>query len=187
MFVSCTPRYIEKYSEPLAQATYGVNDSLAKSRVDLAWYYSNEVTKLVAPPKNRIPIKAVYSHNGNGVKVKSTYTDQGQRVLIIPDSYKNDKVVVVDSAEYDALKKDSATAKQLADELKSKNEATALVDKQRKVDAQNQLKLIDNYNTAQKQIIKKDLAILWRDIIIVVLTTIIALYIAWRLKIFAAI
>ena len=188
LFLFCLPltscqhnRYIEKYSEPLAQAVYGVNDSLDKGRVDLTWFYSNQTVKLVPPPKNRIPIKAIYSHNNSTVKVKSGYTDEGQRVIIVPDSYKNNKVIVVDTAEYETLKKDSVTAAQLKDEIKSKEDAIKASDAQRKVDADNQSKLLNDYTTLQKTdahkdtiIAKKDLAIIWRDIVIVVLVLLIA-------------
>jgi len=84
---SCTStKYIEKQSEPLKQAVYGVNDSLKEARVDLAWFYSNETTKLVGPPLKRLLIKPLYETNSVGAKI-----------LVVPEELKHTKAIVIGS------------------------------------------------------------------------------------------
>ena len=77
-FSGCSPKFVEKQSEPLKQAVYGVNDSLDKGRIDLAWYYSNETTRLVTPPAKRIEVNGVYQT----LPVKKA---DGNRVVILPE------------------------------------------------------------------------------------------------------
>ena len=81
-------RYIEKQSEPLKQAVYGVNDSLKEARIDLALFYSNETTKLISPPLKRIQIKPLFE--------TSTSTDlTGKKILIVPEELRNTKTIII--------------------------------------------------------------------------------------------
>ena len=59
-FLSSCTVYTEKQSETLSQNAYATNDSLNKARVDLAYYYSDQTTRLVKIPKKRINIQPVY-------------------------------------------------------------------------------------------------------------------------------
>ena len=175
--VSCTStRYIEKQSEPLKQAVYGVSDSLKEARIDLAWFYSNETTKLVGPPVKRLSIKPLY-------ETTSSTNSVGERILVVPEELKHTKVVLIGSSEYQELLKNKETAQQIAEELKSQKEITRVVDKQRQVNEQNQLKLIDDYNKARLTIQKKDAAIWFRNFAILGLLTIILGYIGLRIAI----
>ncbi len=58
-FSGCT-NYIEKTSEPMSQAAYGIFDSIKVGRFDKAQDYSNDLIKLVPPPKTRLEIKPIY-------------------------------------------------------------------------------------------------------------------------------
>ena len=175
--VSCTStRYIEKQSEPLKQAVYGVSDSLKEARIDLAWFYSNETTKLVGPPLKRLSIKPLY-------ETTTSTNSVGERILVIPEELKHTKVIVIGSSEYQELLKNKEIAQQVTEELKLQKEITQVVDKQRQVNEQNQLKLIDDYNKAQLTIQKKDAAIWFRNFVILGLLVLIGGYVGLRVAI----
>ena len=95
-FSSCT-LYTEKQSEALSQNVYATSDSVNKGRFDLAYYYSDQTTRLVKIPKHRIEIQSVYEV---GQVVKNSKNADKTRVVLVPDQYKNEKVVVVGSGEY---------------------------------------------------------------------------------------
>ena len=182
-----TPRYIEKYSEPLKQAAYANNDSLVQARVDLAWHYSNELTKIIPPPKNRIVIKPLYAPktvtSGN---TKTVSVPKGKRLLIVPDEYKNDKVVVVDSAEYNALKQDREVKKQLASEIEALKKQDNIIADQKNLDDKTMKKFLEDYDKRGTQIAEKDAAIWHRNFIILGLTTLIAGFIVIKLGLFGS-
>jgi hypothetical protein len=174
-FLSSCTVYTEKQSEALSQNAYATNDSLNKARVDLAYYYSDQTTRLVKIPKKRINIQPVYQ----GSTVKGV---TGSRVVIVPDQYKGDKVVVVGSTEYQDLLKTKA----IADQLKKDNEniikAKDNTDKELAKQAEYSSKMVKDLNIMQKKLVEKDLAILWRNIIIVSLLALIGGYIYIRMN-----
>jgi len=158
IFSGCTV-YTEKQSEAVSQNVYASNDSIAKERIDLAQFYSNETTKFIKPPKHRIIINQISKNK--------------QRVVIVPSQYSNDKVVVVGSNEYQDLLKDRSIKKQL--------EQDALVkDKQIKSDnaellKQKQMsdKMVKDLNSLQQEVLKLRLSGLWKDVVIVALLVLI--------------
>jgi hypothetical protein len=178
LIVGCT-YYTEKQSEALSQNVYATNDSLDKARVDLAYYYSSETTRLVKPPKKKIDIQSIYQA---GEVVKDAKAGEKTRVVIVPSQYKGDKVVVVDSIEYQDLLK----VKAIADQLKKDNinlvNAKNNTDKELAKQAEYTNKMIKDLNRFQAEVHKKDLAILWRNIIIVGLLTLIGGYIYLRMN-----
>lgn len=168
-FLSGCTVYTEKQSEAVSQNVYAANDSIAKARIDLAQFYSNEVTRFIKPPKNPINIEAVYQKDKDS---KST-----QRLVIIPEQYRSDSVVVVGSEKYNDLLKDSETRKQLErdsanKELQIKKNNDELINQKQMAD-----KMVKDLNILQKKLVQKDLAILWRDIIIVVLLALIGVFV----------
>ena len=165
LITGCT-YYTEKQSEALSQNVYATNDSLNKARVDLAYYYSDQTTRLVKIPKKRIPIQSVYQA---GDVVKGAKTGTSTRVVIVPDQYKGDKVVVVGSTEYQELLKTKAIAEQLKRDNENIVKAKAETDKELAKQAEYTNKMIKDLNHLQSEVYKKDLAILWRNIIIVTL------------------
>jgi len=176
-FIGCAPKYIEKQSEPLKQAVYGVNDSLDKGRIDLAWYYSNETTRLVTPPEKRIEVKGVYQ------TLPVTNSPAGNRIVILPESLRGDKVVVTNSDEYKELLKNKDIAKQLKIELDEKTKFTDTVIKQQKLNDKIQSDLLLSYNNAQVEISKKNTSIWIRNFIILGLLVLIGGYIGLRIAI----
>ena len=162
LITGCT-YYTEKQSEALSQNVYATNDSLNKARVDLAYYYSDQTTRLVKIPKKRIPIQSVYQAADI---VKGTKTGPSTRVVIVPDQYKGDKVVVVGSTEYQELLKTKAIAEQLKKDNVNIVKAKAETDKELAKQAEYTNKMIKDLNHLQSEVYKKDLAILWRNIII---------------------
>ena len=177
LFTGCAPKFIEKQSEPLKQAVYGVNDSLDKGRIDLAWYYSNETTRLVTPPAKRIDVKGIYQ------TLPVTNNTKGSRVVILPEGLKGDKVVVSNTDEYKELLKNKDIAKQLQDELVEKNKFTDTVIKQQQDNEKIQSDLLLAYNHSQEVIAKKDTAIWFRNFVILGLLILIGGYIGLRIAI----
>ena len=168
---SCTV-YTEKQSEALSRSVYATKDSLENARLDLADNYVNESTRIVKPPKKRIDIQPVYKKTIDTIssqsKIKPTIINK-QRVLIIPEKYKNDTVVVVSSEEYQQLLKDKETYEQIQKDNKTLTETKKLVDEELIRQMEFNDKMIKDLNIMQKKLVEKDLAILQRNIIIVLL------------------
>jgi hypothetical protein len=168
---SCTV-YTEKQSEALSRSVYATKDSLDNARLDLADSYANESTRIVKPPKKRIDIKPVYKKNIDNIssqsKVKPTIINK-QRVLVIPEKYKNDTVVVVSTEEYQQLLKDKETYEQIEKDIANITETKLAVDQELIRQMEYNDKMVKDLNIMQKKLIEKDLAILQRNILIVVL------------------
>jgi hypothetical protein len=172
LLVSCTV-YTEKQTEMLSQNTYATNDSVNKGRIDLAYYYSDQATRIVKPPKHRIAIQSVYEA---GDVVKNTKNKEKTQVVLVPKEYQGTKVIVVGSDDYNNLLKDRSVKNQLITDnknlLKDKEDTT----RELTLLKNNNNKMLDKLNSDEKLLIKKDLAILWRNIIIISLLALIALY-----------
>jgi hypothetical protein len=157
--------YTEKQSEAVSQNVYATNDSINSGRIDLATFYSAEVLKFIKPPKKKLKISTVYNKQG-----------QQERVVIVPQQYKNDKVVVIGSDDYENLIKNKEINKQLLQDNKIKQDQLKSDEKEQLKQKQMSDKMVKDLNSQQKTIIKQRLAILWRDIIIVTLIVLIAGY-----------
>jgi hypothetical protein len=181
---SCTI-YTEKQSEALSRVVYATKDSLDNARLDLADTYANETTRIVRPPKQRIDIKAVYKKNIDNItsqsKVKPTIINK-QRVLIIPEKYKNDTVVVVSSEEYQQLLKDKETYEQIEKDNASLVEAKKTIDEELIRQMEYNDKMVQDLNIMQRKLVEKDLAILQRNIVIISLLVSIGAGIYLRMK-----
>lgn len=171
--------YTEKQSEALSQNVYATNDSVNKGRVDLSYYYSAETTKLVKIPKHRIPIQPVVRA---GKAIKGASPDDSTRIIIVPAQYKGDSVIVVGSTDYQELLKTRSVAEQLKKD--NVNLANDKKDTDREVVRQKDMnnKMVIDLNHLQQEVYKKDLAILWRNIIIIGLFVLIASYIYLRMN-----
>ena len=172
---SCTV-YTEKQSEALSKVVYASKDSMEAARIDLADKYVTETTRLVRPPKNRIKIESVYqksiqqhietiasSSNREPIPINK------QRMVIIPEKYRADTVVVVSTEEYQRLLKDKETFAQIQRDNEGLAEAKQTVDNELIRQIENRDKMINDLNIMQKKLVEKDLAILQRNIIIVFL------------------
>jgi hypothetical protein len=146
---------------------------MESARIDLADKYITETTRLVRPPKNRIKIESVYqksvqqhietlgsSSNRDPIPVNK------QRMVIIPEKYRSDTVVVVSTDEYQRLLKDKETFAQIQRDNEGLSEAKDLVDSELIRQMDNRDKMINDLNAMQKKLVEKDLAILQRNIII---------------------
>lgn len=166
--------YTEKQSQALSRAVYATRDSFEKARVDLATTYASEAARIVKPPKNKIEIVPIYktvtipvvaSSAKPGVKAQVNK----QRILVIPAEYKNDTVVVVNSEEYQQLLKDKETFEQLKKDYEQTLKFKSEVDDELARQEAYANKMVQDLNRMQKQLVEKDLAILKRNIIIVIL------------------
>jgi hypothetical protein len=167
--------YTEKQTQAVSQSVYATKDSIDLARIDLAESYINETTKLINPPKKRIKISAVYQ---KPIQVN----DSKKRIVIVPEQYKNDKVVVVNSTDYDNLLKDKDIAIQLKKDNEILTRARGEFDAERMRQQEMQNKMVKDLNLMQKKLIEKDLAILWRNIIIVALLGVIGGYVYIRMN-----
>jgi len=172
---SCTV-YTEKQSEALSKVVYASKDSMEAARIDLADKYVTETTRLVRPPKNRIKIESVYQKSlPQHINTISSSSNKDpipvnkQRMVIIPEKYRADTVVVVSTEEYQRLLKDKETFAQIQRDNEGLAEAKQTVDNELIRQLENRDKMINDLNTMQKKLIEKDLAILQRNIVIVLL------------------
>lgn len=167
---ACTV-YTEKQSEALSKVVYASKDSMDAARIDLADKYVTETTRIVRPPKNRIKIDPVYKHI-NTISSSSKHDAvpiNKQRMVIIPEKYRGDTVVVVSSDEYQQLLKDKETFAQIQKDNQGLAEAKQTVDEELVRQLNNRDKMVNDLNMMQKKLVEKDLAILQRNIIIVIL------------------
>jgi len=170
---ACTV-YTEKQSQALSRAVYATRDSFEKARVDLATTYASEAARIVNPPKNKIEIVPVYKTVTvpvvtSSAKPKVPIQVNKQRVLVIPAEYKNDTVVVVNSEEYQQLLKDKETFAQLKRDYEQTLKFKSEVDDELARQEAYANKMVQDLNRMQKQLVEKDLAILKRNILIVIL------------------
>jgi len=168
---SCTV-YTEKQSQALSRAVYAAKESFEKARIDLASDYTNEASRIVKPPKNKISITSVYKTTTipvitSSAKPKEPVSVNKQRVLIVPENYKNDTVIVINSEEYQQLLKDKQAFEQLKKDNEQLNKFKIEVDEELTKQHEYANKMIQDLNRMQKQLIQKDLAILQRNIVIV--------------------
>lgn len=171
---SCTV-YTEKQTEAVSQSVYATKDSIDLARIDLAESYINETTKLINPPKKRIQISAVYQ---KPIQVN----DSKQRIVIVPEQYKSDKVVVVNSTDYDNLLKDKDIAIQLKKDNELLTKARNEFDAERTKQQEMQNKMVIDLNRMQKKLVEKDLRILQLTVALISVILIFAGAIYLRIK-----
>lgn len=176
LLASCT-YYTEKQSEALSQNVYATSDSLIKKRVDLAYYYSNETTKLVKLPKHRIPIQSVFEAD----KVVKNSPNKGKTaVVLVPDQYKDEKVVVVGSADYQTLLKNKAISEQLKKDNANLVKANKNTADELKYEKEMKDTIIKNAETLQLRVYKLEASNLRKSIAIIALVGLILGYIWLR-------
>ena len=180
--------YTEKQSEALSKVVYASKDSMDAARLDLADQYVTEATRIVKPPKNRIPIESVYKkieHHINTVSSDSKHNPlpvSKQRTVIIPEKYRNDTVIVVNTEEYDQLLKDKEIFAQIQKDTIGLMDAKKAVDQELVKQQEYNDKIIRDLNIMQKKLVEKDLAILQRNIIIVSLLSLMVGGVYLRIK-----
>jgi ABC-type siderophore export system fused ATPase/permease subunit len=90
--------------------------------------------------------------------------------------------VVVNSTEYDNLLKDKEIANQLKKDNEVLTKAKKEFDAERTRQQEMRDKMVKDLNIMQKKLVEKDLAILWRNVIIAVLLGVIGGYIYLRMN-----
>ena len=100
----------------------------------------------------------------------------------MPEKYKNDILVIVNSEEYQQLLKDKETYTQIEKDNAQLIETKKEVDNELIKQSEYNNKMIRDLNSMQKKLVEKDLAILQRNIIIVALLGSIAVGIYLRIK-----
>ena len=184
IFSGCTV-YTEKQSEALSRVVYATKDSLESARIDLADKYSTESTRLVKPPKNRIDVQSIYKKNIDNITSSNKATPtliNKQRVIVVPEKYKNDTLVVVSSEEYQQLLKDKETFAQIEKDNAQLVVARGVVDQELIRQMEYNDKMVRDLNTMQRKLVEKDLAILQRNITIFILMATICGGIYLRIK-----
>jgi len=179
LFIAGCTVYTEKQSEAVSQNVYATNDSLGKARVDLAYFYSNETTKFIKPPKHPIKISSIYEAKD---VAKNSPAGDRTRVVIVPDAYKSDKVVVVGSSEYQTLLKDRETKKILEQDNKNKELQLQANNKELTKQKEMQDKMVKDLNYYQKEVYRLRLKCLWLSIVIGGLLVLIGGYIYLRMN-----
>jgi hypothetical protein len=184
IFSGCTV-YTEKQSEALSRVVYATKDSLESARVDLADKYSTESARLVKPPKSRIDVRSVYKKNIDNVTSSNKATPtiiNKQRVIVVPEKYKDDTLVVVSSEEYQQLLKDKETFEQIEKDNAQLIVARNTVDQELIRQMEYNDKMVRDLNAMQRKLVEKDLAILQKNIIIVSLLAAIGIGVYLRIK-----
>ena len=188
--ISCTI-YTEKQSRELSRTVYATKDSLEKARIDLALDYSEQVTRIVKPPKakERVKIDSIYKSvtipviaSSAAPSKKELLKPNRQRVIIVPEIYKNDTVVVVNSEEYQQLLKDKEIYEQLKKDFENFKQVKKDVDEELSKQYEYLNKMVVDLNKMQKQLVEKDLAIWKRNIVIACLILSIAGGVYLRMK-----
>jgi len=208
MTSSCV-MYTESQSESLSRSVYATSDSIQKARFDLAHKYSKQAERIVRPPKERININEIITEETTSVSsvntavpvnskapskpgsviassVITTTSNNSQKTmtlrLVVPEHLRHAKLLVENSEEWKELIKTKKFSEQLEQDNKNLKELANKIDK----DLQEQLKinnqLIVELNDARVKLVKKDLAILQRNIAIVVLIGLIGGGIYLRIK-----
>ena len=198
VFLTACTFYTEKRSEALSQAVFATSDSISVARFDLAAKYSKESEKLAYPPKKRIKIDPIITKNTVSYKVenKTIYTNnvdkkntdqikssvikkdefQNGKIqeevflrLVIPENLKHAKLLVENSEEWKDLLKTKEFSEKLQKDHENLQKLTSEIDAELQKQNQMNNKMVQELNNMQKKLIEKDLAILKRNIVIVIL------------------
>lgn len=178
--------YTEKQSEALSRTVVATKDSLDNARVDLADEYIQQAARIVKPPKNRIQINPVYKKNTppkEGVyNPEKNTSHENQRIILVPEKYKNDSIVVVNSEEYQKLLSDKKIFEQLKKDTKNLKDTKELVEKELTLQLEYRDKMIRDLNALQTKVVKKDLLILRLYLVIAFLVSILCGGVYLRMK-----
>lgn len=163
---SCTV-YTEKQSEALSQAVYLADDSFELGRFDVTDVSIDNAIRIVKPPKKKIEIQAIEKFVTNDLIPSST--PKPERIVIVPEKFKNQQVIVVNSAEYQQLLKDKKIFEQLQTDHKALTKLKLDIEEELARQIAYNNKMIDDLNKMQKELLIKRLHILKLYIIIAVM------------------
>jgi len=177
LLVSCTV-YTEKQSEALSQAVYLADDSFEAGRFDITDTAIDQAVRIVKVPKLRQKIEAVTRPGTTDSAEKpSTLTSKpntttiidpykNKRILIVPERFKGQEVIVVNSEEYQKLLEDKKTFLQLQGDYKTLQGLKKTVDDELAKQIEYNNTIIIKINQLEKEVIAKNLLILKLYIVI---------------------
>ena len=166
---SCTV-YTEKQSEALSQAVYLADDSFELGRFDVTDVSLDNAIRIVKPPKKKIEIKSIERFVTNELIPSATPAGtKAERIIIVPEKFKNQQVIVVNSTEYQQLLKDKKIFEQLQTDHKALVKLKTDIEQELAKQVAYNNKMIDDLNKMQKELILKRLHILKLYIVIVVM------------------
>ncbi len=117
--IGCTTA-AKKQQKAVAVGVYQVNQSLRQGRVDLAKKYSDELVRIVAPPKKATVVKSIETKNANGTL---------SQYVVLPQEYKDKEVVALDTPKFEEIvAKSPEIKKQLVEEDKAVKKFEETVD-----------------------------------------------------------
>ena len=163
---SCTV-YTEKQSEALSQAVYLADDSFELGRFDVTDVSLDNAIRIVKPPKKKIEIKAIERFVSNELIPSST--PKAERIIIVPEKFKNQQVIVVNSTEYQQLLKDKKIFEQLQTDHKALVKLKTDIEQELARQVAYNNKMIEDLNKMQKELILKRLHILKLYIVIAIM------------------
>lgn len=156
---SCT-YYTEKQTEAVSQTVYATKDSIDKARFDLADEYAAQATRLVKPPKSRIEISYLNTstslpQKGSEAKSKQTKTP----VIVVPERLRGLAIIVVNSAEYNALLQDKEALEQLKSDFNNLDVTKKAVDEELAAQIRFRDKMIVDLNNMKEKLATKTITI----------------------------
>lgn len=162
-FTSCAV-YTEKQSEALSQAVYLADDSFEMGRFDVTDVSLDNAIRIVKPPKKKIEIKAIERFVTNDLipttTPTNTTTTKTERIIIVPEKFKNQQVIVVNSNEYQQLLKDKKIFEQLQTEHKALERLKLDIEQELAKQVAYNNKMVEDLNKLQKEVLAKRLHIL---------------------------
>ena len=147
----------------MSQAVYASKDSIEVARLDLTDMYVSQAARIIVPPKHRITISAVYKKGTVGTSTLASSNSKGQRILVVPEKYKNDKVVVVNSQEYAELLKAVEINAQLEKDKLNLKEHIVVVDTQLANNEKITNELILSNQQLKENVLEKEIIIAKRN------------------------
>ena len=172
---SCTV-YTEKQSEALSQAVYLADDSFEAGRFDVTDTAIDQAVRIVKIPKQRQKIEPITrsepspkTQESVSVKPNAVITPdpyRGKHVLLVPERFKDQEVIIVNSQEYQKLIEDKKIFLQLQDDYKTLQELKITVDEELLKQIAYNNAIIVKVNQLEKEVIAKNLLILKLYIVI---------------------
>lgn len=180
---ACTV-YTEKQSEVLSQSAYLADDSFEAGRFDITDSALDNVIRIVKPPKQRLQIRAIEKPNplSEVLTEKNVKLSSNQRVVIVPEKFKNQQIVVVNSEEFQQLIKDKKILEQLQGDHNTLVKLKLDVEQELAKQIAYNNKMVEDLNKLQKELLSKKLHILKLYIIIAVMGLIMGGGVYLRLK-----
>jgi hypothetical protein len=163
--------YTEKQSEALSQAVYLADDSFEAGRFDVTDFAIDQAIRIVKIPKTRQTVNSVTvtqetskqlekaaTNNENTKTAHTSYEDK--KVLLVPERFKDQEVIVVNSHEYQKLLEDKKTFTQLQGDYKTLQTLKKNIDDELTKQTEYNNQLIIKINSLKEEVANKNTLIL---------------------------